>query len=249
MKKTLLVWLFLLAGTAATFAQRQHTVNHNAWFMYFGDHKVSPKWGLHLEAQLRRSDGIQIGQQLLLRPGINYHFSAQAFASAGYCFVETYPYGDFAVKSSFPEHRLWQQVQLKQSTGRLEWINRLRLEQRWLDLPTLHGTEYQPGPSVYSNRARLLSRVSLPLHGLAIQDGTWYLSAYDEAFINFGKNVGLNVFDQNRAYAALGYKLKGLGRLEVGYMLQRLFKADGVKTENNHTLMVGLASTLDLRHF
>ncbi|HMX40491.1 MAG TPA: DUF2490 domain-containing protein [Saprospiraceae bacterium] len=246
MKRTLFALLFLLVGTGAAVAQRQHTTNRNSWLMYFGDHKFSPHWGLHVEAQLRRSDGVNIGQQLLLRPGINYHFSPALFASAGYCFVQTYPYGEFAAKSSFPEHRLWEQLQFKNVTGRLEWINRLRLEQRWVDAPTLQGSTYQPGPAVYSNRMRLLNRVSLPLHGKSIEDKTWYLSAYDEVFLGFGKNVALNILDQNRAYAALGYKVPRLGRVELGYLFQRVFKADGVKTENNHTLMLGLASTLPL---
>ena len=63
---------------------------------------------------------------------------------------------------------------------------------------------------------------------------------YDELFINFGKNVGANIFDQNRAYVALGYKVPILGRLEVGYMHQPLFKSDGIGVENNHTIMIGL---------
>lgn len=40
--------------------------------------------------------------------------------------------------------------------------------------------------------------------------------------VNFGEKVGLNLFDQNRAYVALGYKVPKLGRLEVGSVIRLL---------------------------
>lgn len=249
MKKILFGLLFtsLLTTIAQAQSPRQYTDNTNAWFMYFGDHKFSSKWGVHLEAQFRRSQGVQIGQQLLLRTGLNYHFSPQAFATVGYCFVETYPYGEFAVKAAFPEHRLWEQIQLKNLIGRFEMVNRFRLEQRFVDNPVQRGDTYEPGPAVYSNRFRPMTRFSLPLRGKTIGDRSWYLTAYDEMFIAFGKNVGYNVFDQNRGYFALGYQVPHLGRVELGYLNQAVFKSDGKRVENNHTLMVGLSSNLPLK--
>jgi hypothetical protein len=238
----------LLLGSLDAFAQSPRTFgnNQNAWFMYFGDHKFSPKWGVHLEAQLRRSDGVKNGQQLLLRTGINYHFTPAAFATVGYCFVETYPYGEFPAKSTFPENRLWEQIQLKQAVGRVEVVSRFRLEQRYVKSPVSDGNgSFEPGPDVYSNRFRLLTRGSIPLKGKSIVDKSWYLTAYDEMFVSYGKKVALNIFDQNRAYVALGYRLPKIGRLELGYMTQLIFKGDGVKVERNHTLMFGLSSNID----
>lgn len=226
-------------------AQRVHTSNTNAWFMYTGNHALSKHWGLHLEAQLRRSDFVSTGQQLLLRGGVNYYLSPQATLTAGYCFVETYPYGEFAVKSKFPESRIWQQLQYKTQIGHVEWVNRLRLEQRFVHLPALQpDNSYAPGDAVYSNRARILNRVSVPFKGKVIEDKSWYLSLYDEVFLGFGKNVGLNLIDQNRAYAAIGYKIPKVGRLEVGYLYQTVIKADGIKVEDNHTLQVGLSTNI-----
>jgi len=45
---------------------------------------------VHLEAQFRRNKGVEIPQKLLLSTGLNYHFNPQAFATAGYYFVETF---------------------------------------------------------------------------------------------------------------------------------------------------------------
>lgn len=228
-------------------AQRQSTDNLNGWFMYFGDHKFTDKWGVHIEAQLRRNEVVTKGQQLLLRTGLNYHFNSNVFATVGYCFVETYPYGEFAVKASFPEHRLWEQVQIKTQLSKIEWVSRFRLEQRFSQLPVSNAGIFEPGDAVYTNRFRLLNRFSIPFKGEKIDDKSLYLSAYDEIFINFGENVGMNLLDQNRAYLALGYKIPKIGRLELGYMNQLVIRPSGLQVEYNHTVQVAVISTLDFR--
>jgi len=241
--------LCLLAGFQRLQAQANHlrSNNANAWFMYVGDHKISPRWGVHLEAQFRRFRMGLDPQQLLLRTGLNYHVGKQVFFTAGYCFVQTYPYGAFPVKVAFPEHRIWEQLQIKSQVQRMEWVSRFRLEQRFSHLPEWNKalSIYEPGDAVYTHRFRLLNRFSLPLHGKVIVDKSFYLSAYDEFFINFGKQVAFNFLDQNRAYIALGYCIPKLGRMELGFMEQTVYKPDGVRMENNHTLQIGLSSNLD----
>lgn len=251
MKKILLIISSLLLTTQYSFAQSAPNYNvqsnNNAWLMYFGDHKISNKWGVHLEAQFRRNDYFSKTQQLLLRTGVNYHINPNTFATAGYCYVHTAPYGVFPVKLAFPEHRFWEQLQTKNQVGRFELVNRLRMEQRFSQLPVYDSaiSAYEVGDAVYTNRGRLLNRASLPLNHKTMADNTLYVSVYDEMFVNFGKNIGKNMFDQNRAYAALGYKLPIYGKIELGYMKQTILKSDGVKVENNRTLQLGFYSTLN----
>lgn len=219
--------------------------NH-AWMMFFGNHALSEKWSIHSEVQIRRADGFQSPQQLLLRTGINYHLTPTSFATLGYCWVNTHPYGTFPSKSIFPENRSWEQFQNKNQLGKVEWISRFRLEQRWINLPSFSSStqSWTAGDPVFSNRFRTLQRFSIPFKGTKIEDHSWYLSMYDECFIQFGKNIGLNVFDQNRAYIAVGTKIPKVGRLEFGYLNQFIIKSNGIQVENNHTLQIGLSSTL-----
>jgi hypothetical protein len=224
----------------------QYGTNTNAWIMYFGDHKLSAKWGIHLEAQLRRNDLFKSPQQMLLRTGINYHLNPNVFFTAGYCFVETYPYGAFPVKSRFPESRLWEQVQVKTQLHKIEWVSRFRAEQRFMKLPVKNAANIlEPGDAVYNNRFRLLNRLSVPFQGETIYPGSFYVTIYDEMMVSTGKQVALNVFDQNRAYIALGYPVPNLGRLEFGYLLQNVYKPDGIRVEKNNTLQIGLASNIN----
>jgi len=249
--KKLLVLFAIVMSVGQMLAQsplRNVQSNNNGWFMYFGDHKFSEHWGIHLEAQFRRNEIIAKPQQLLLRTGINYHFAPNAFATVGYCFVNTSQYGVFPAKCAFPENRFWEQLQVKSQAGRIEMTTRLRLEQRFSKLPVAQSPgEYVPGDDVYTNRARVQVRLSVPFKGKTIEDKSLYFSCYDEAFVNFGENLQSNIFDQNRAYAALGYKFPKWGKLEIGYMNQMVVKSDGVKVENNHTLQVGFSSTIDFR--
>lgn len=244
----LAIQIQVLALYGQNTALHEYADNLNGWLMFFGDHKVSETWGVHLEAQFRRNALLANPQQLLLRSGVNYYFASnKVMATAGYAFVKTYPYGDFPVKAEFPEHRIWEQVQIKTSLAPLEWVSRFRLEQRFSYLPVASNAsgKYEPGDAVYTNRFRLLNRFALPFKGKVIKDNSLYAAVYDEFLLNFGKNVAENIFDQNRLYFALGYQFPGIGKLELGYLNQIIQKPDGVRVERNRTLQFGFSSTID----
>ncbi len=240
------IYIFISIASHAQ-SPRQYTTNYNGWFVYTGNHKLSDKWGLHLEAQWRRYNIILDNQQLLLRAGVNYYFNSQVSVTAGYCYAITYPYGLFAAKSMFPENRAWEQLQIKNNVGAVEVINRFRLEQRFINTPVQENGVYEPGDAVYTNRVRMLNRFSIPFKGKTIEDKSLYLSAFDEVYINYGEHVTLNILDQNRACLALGYKIPKAGRLEIGYLNQLIFRGDGIKVERNHTLQIALYSNIDFR--
>lgn len=235
----LFFWVFL--GSASLRAQqvspRQWADQQNAWFFYLGDHKISDRWGVHLEGQVRRAEVIRKWQQLLLRGGVNWHPHEKAFFTLGYAIVDTHPYGEFPVAYRFPEHRIYQQLQMRDVIGIFEFQHRFRLEQRWLATGGIG--ELDPGAWRYFNRARYFFRTTVPLQGKTIDDKEFFLSAYDEVFVSFGEQVQGNVFDQNRLYFVLGYRFGKAGRIEAGYLNQCLAKTDGKRYERNHTLQVG----------
>ena len=244
MNKSILFVSIILFFSFQTKAQMQTTDNFNTWFMYFGSHKFTKRWGIHAEAQVRQNEFLKRPQHLLLRTGINHHLNPNIVLTAGYCFVETHPYGEFAVKSNFSEHRFWEQIQYKTQWSKMEWISRMRLEQRFSQLPIQSGESFEAGDAIYTNRVRILNRFFIPLKGDKIADKSLYLSIYDEFMINFGENLTKNIFDQNRAYIALGYKLPKVGHVEFGYLNQLVLRPNGYKQEINHNLQFSLNSTL-----
>ncbi len=222
-------------------ASRVQDHNGNAWFMYFGDHKVSGKWDVHLEGQWRRAEMGASGQQLLLRPAVNYNASRNVMLTAGYAYVRTYQYGDFPAAEAFPEHRIYQQALVRQTLGRARLQHRYRLEQRWIGVVNRPEGTPQVAHWRTQDRFRYMLRGDVPLKG------RWSVGAYNELFVNFGRNLGPNVFDQNRAYAALGYNTGKLGRVEVGYMNQIVAQRNGRVFEFNHTVQVAFISTMPFR--
>jgi hypothetical protein len=216
--------------------------NANAWFMYFGDHPIAKsKWGLHLEGQWRRADVGLKWQQLLIRPGINYQLNKKVALTGGYGFIQTHGYGDFPLPATAPEHRVFEQATITQRFKKLDWQNRLRFEQRNIGVMTKQpdGT-FARSDWRYENRFRYMLRTNVPLS----KDGKTYLGLYNEIMFNYGKNVAKNVFDQNRAYVALGRDLGHATKLEAGFMEQTIQQRSGLVFEHNHTLQIAIYSKL-----
>lgn len=235
------VGFLLLRLSVAECQTRTHAYNTNAWLMYFGNHKFSNKLGLHAEAQWRRNDFFSKNQQLLLRTGLDFYAKRDVRFTVGYAFVETHPYGEFAVQRAFPEHRIWQQLLVPQVLGKVKLSHRYRLEQRMIGNASTG--QFENGR--YENRGRYMAKITLGLTG---GGNPIFAALYDEVFINFGKDVGYNIFDQNRLYGAIGYTISPSMKLELGYLYQvvQLRTLQGnpptKRIENNHTFQVGLFS-------
>lgn len=216
--------------------------------MYFGNHRLTNKWSLHTEYQWRRNEWINNWQQSLARIGIDYKINNQAVLTLGYGNIITYPYGKQPVLITFNEHRMWQTLTLSNKNGRIHFSHRYRLEQRFSDK---HKTDAN-GEIVfdkvnYTNRLRYLLSVAVPINKPVIDKNTVFIRMYEEAFVSFGKNVSRNIFDQNRLYFAFGYQLLTSTNVQIGYLNQLVFKNDGIKYENNHTLQISLTHNFDFR--
>lgn len=224
--------------------------NRNAWTCLFHQYALNSKWSVHSEFQWRRNQGFSEPQQELLRFGLNYHLPGAIMLTAGYGFIHTYPYGVFPSSAEFPEHRIWQQIQFRNTYRKSQWINRLRLEQRWINLPVINASqEYESGPAVFSNRIRILNRYSRPIFSNEFKNYAFYITAYDEMMVQFGSHVKHNIFDQNRLSAGVGYQIPILGRIEISYLLQSLFKSNGTQIEQNHTLVLAIYTNMDRNSF
>lgn len=208
MKKILTI--FILVLTATTNAQETGEDEFGAWYMYFGTNKISDKLSIHTEAQFRYYETTSNFNQLLLRTGLNYHISADAIATLGYGFIDTDPtfkesplQNEFFLGNEILEHRIFEQLILKNKLWEFLIEHRYRLEQRFInnkDLPRM-GKDTQ-------HRARYRLQATLPL------TDTFFLNFYDEIFINLQDNA----FGQNRLYAALGIHITENSSMQVGYL-------------------------------
>jgi len=181
------------------------------WLLYIGNKKLNSKWNIHNEVQYRNYNAIGDLEQLLLRTGIGYNLTENnnnLLLGYGYILSENY-IGDTDEKVSVNEHRIFQQFTTKHKVGKLKFSHRYRFEQRFVE-------------SNFKMRFRYFLSLQIPLTTKEKIDNTYYLSAYNEIFLN----TKTSIFDRNRLYGGLGYHLNSSIRFEAGYMNQ-FFETSG----------------------
>jgi len=249
---------FVLATGGAVSGQPERITDHNriGWYVYNGDHRLSRKWQLHTEYQWRRIDFIKRWQQSLARLGFDYQVWEGVQIGAGYTHFTTFPYGEHPVaEEGVPttEHRLHQQVQWRDTLGRLLLSHRVRLEQRWLG-QAAESNSRQIAGWAFQHRIRYQLQADIPLKGPTLDEGELYFTCFDELFIGFGRNVGDNVYNQNRILAGLGYQVNDQFQIELGYLNQITQHAEGDPStgapvfENNNGFRLNVNYSFDFTH-
>ena len=225
--------------------------NNIGWFTYTGTFKIKPAISLHTEYQWRRVNGLQNGQQNVLRTGINFHINPKLVFRVGYANIETYSYGDFplnAMGKRFTERRLYQAATITDRISIVDISHRFMLEQRWVG--RYSNTSLQKEDDwVFTNRLRYMFRMQWPFKGKSAENKTTYAVLYDELFIGFGKNVAENVFDQNRLGVLVGYRFSSAIRIEGGYLSQVLQLGREINNRNifqyNNGIIINSLFSLD----
>jgi hypothetical protein len=235
MKKCLVVFFGILSLTGDAQNDRVNDFNNINWVQSVNTISLNKEWSLHLEYQWRRENGLKYWHQSLLRIGANYKLNDNVIAHAGYAWAETFAYGDYPIANNgtFPEHRLYEQITFRQPVNKWSFSHRFRIEQRWLG-------KIKPGSAAsreiedwfFLHRFRYQFRTQLLFW--AKGDKQLYGVAADEIFIGAGKNIGTNIFDQNRIFLVLGFKLNKKISIEGGYFNQTLQQGRRV---NNSTIM------------
>ena len=234
-------------GAAGAQSPRRVREQLNAWLNVAGELEVARRWAVDYDVSLRRHGPVDDWQGALARAGVRFQPLPALRLTWGYAFAESWPYGKLPAPFAFPEHRMWEQLQLQGGVGRVAMTHRYRLEQRWLGRVAAEGSEERVQNWVRSNRLRYRMQGTIPLRGPTLDDGEFYLNVHDELFVAWGANVQANLFDQNRLSLSLGRRSSRGFRAEAGYLQQLLLKGNGRELERNHTLVVTLYPNVTLK--
>lgn len=236
MKKYIILF-YLLILTAVSFAQKNVIHNNLVWFGDFTKAKLNDKWSIYFDFGFRRSEWLNKWSQTLVRPGINYHFNKSVCATVGAAYFSHY-----TTSYIRPEGRGWQQLLFSETYGRIKVNHRLRAEQRFFQ--KVVSSELVDDYN-YNNRFRYQLNLQVPLNKKQIEDNTLYLSISDEVFINSGKEIHNNYFDQNRFAVGLGYKLNERFNIQVSYTNIFVQRAKVDAFEDNNVLVINLYHNFD----
>lgn len=210
--KVLVASALCLAATGESRAQVDES-QVGAWYMYFFNAQFeNSQWGVQGDLQHRNWDYLGDLEQLLLRGGLTWRpKSGDAMFTLGYANITTGEFGDG--DSTINEDRIYQEALLPQKIGERVYLrHRFRYEQRWVE------------DQDFRTRYRYALFMSMPINQTDLGEGAWYLSLYNELFINGERDIGdgreVEIFDRNRTYAAIGHSLSDRLQVQFGYMYQ-----------------------------
>ena len=208
--------LFLTLATLALSATVHAQIDEDqlgGWYMYFFDARSDDsQWGFQGDIQYRNWDLIGDLEQLLLRGGLTWRpKSNDALLTLGVANITSGEFGPG--DSTTNENRIYQEALLPQKIGERVYLrHRFRYEQRWVD-----GQDFR-------TRFRYGLFMNIPLNRVDLGKGAWYLSFYNEIFINGERDIGdgrtVEIFDRNRFYSAVGYSLSDTLKLQTGFRYQ-----------------------------
>jgi hypothetical protein len=213
------------------------------WSGYFNQTRLTEKFGFWVDVHYRQTDNfIDRPFQFLFRPALTYFIKDNLRVNVGYTLAEHFPAK--GLKTTWTEHRAWQQIWWNQKYTGLSTLQWLRFEQRFNQ--KVVADQKVPGYN-YSFRVRYNFSFFIPLKGKEIVAKTPFAVIMNEVFLNFGSKIIYNTFDQNRFFAGIGYQFTPQLNAHLGYMYIWQQEASGNRYFVTHAIRLFVFHSLDLR--
>lgn len=239
--------LFFLSFFLFTFSihiNAQTTHAQESWWDYLNQNRYSDKWGSWLDVQLKLIDGYTHQKNAgEYTGGASYFANANFKYTAAFTYVDGYPNG--AHVNHTAELRPWAMIQLNTNNHYSKWLQWLRVEERFKEtIQNKVGT----GDFDASTRLRYYVLAQFPLNNKHKYDkGSLSFVTSEELYLNFGKNIVYNTFDQNRFFLGFYYYLNKSNILQLGYTnMYQKYNAPN-KFLQSDVLRVSVFNNIDFR--
>lgn len=239
------VIIILIVPYGALTQVKQTSAAEQVWIGYFNQTRFTDKWGIWADVHLRTKENYFNNlSQGIVRLGLTYYVNDDVKLTAAYAFINNFPAAGHQ-NISQPEHRPWQQLQWHTKYPKLKLMQWIRLEERFRH-KIKNNDELADGYN-FNFRARYNILSQFPLGKKPFQPGTFSFVLSDEVFVNFGKQIVYNTYDQNRFFAGFHYYVNKHDQLQFGYMNIYQQLAAGNQYRSTHTARVFYFHNLDLR--
>lgn len=238
--------LGLLLLSQSNLAQSKITSDvQQVWAGYFNQTRLSDRWGLWADVHLRTKDNFFDSlSQGIVRVGLTYYLNNDTKLTAGYAFINHFP-TDNHKNISQPEHRPWQQFQWHTKYQKVKLMQWFRLEERFRR-KIKDGSNLADGYN-FNFRARYNILSQFALNKQPFKPGSFSFVLSNEIFVNFGKEIIYNTYDQNRFFAGFHYHVNKHDNIQFGYMNVYQQLAAGNRYRSIHAARVFYFHQLDLR--
>lgn len=205
MRQVLLAVTIFILCTNRTFAQ---TTDLGSWNILNLKYCHTEKLSFFAEAQLRSLKFYSNFHYYEYKGGINYKVHKNANLTLGAGSYQTYSEGgDFVLPKNNDEFRLWPQLIIFQSIGKLKIEQRYRAEFRFRN-------------NGYRNRFRYRLGISYPFGKERSEYKPFQINLSNEVFFTDNEPY----FERNRLLFAFNYKPTKVATLQIGYLHQFDYK-------------------------
>lgn len=219
---------------------KEINVQTQSWVSVNSTIRLSKKFGIIADLHVRRNNFFADPDFYFARTGISYWINEQVTAVLGYGQMWVAP-ANTNWHHYAQEHRIYQQLQMISTIGKISLLNRMRNEQRWQEKIANDKVTHN---YKFTDRVRYLLALTIPVF-----KNPHYPSIVlsDEIAIQSGKEIVYNTFDQNRAF--VGFKQTDCKDLnfDLGYMVVTQEKSSGYQYDKNNTFRWFFYYTPDLR--
>lgn len=211
---------------------------------YSLDFELSPKLSLSAEAQERIVMVPYRQSQMFVKSQLSYEALRNFTLANGLAYYLNTPV-DAGLSKSFkvPEIRLNHDFKYNHDLGAVELGHRIRMEERFI--------RKRSGDSLLSGN-RFVERISYLLSFeyklKESEHHDLYLKLSDGVYMNAGKWMAHNAFDQNRFYAGLNYQLLKNLTVELGYINLYQQRISHVEYLNRNIASLAISHTVKMYH-
>ncbi|MGI8580883.1 MAG: DUF2490 domain-containing protein [Chitinophagaceae bacterium] len=218
----------------------QHRTEHTnmLWAGYYNTIRFNKNWSLVSDAQLRTKDWTEKWSQLLVRSGLSYTFNDHGAVTGGLAFFKNAQYAEkeLVLKG---EWRPWQEFSCQVKLNKINFIQRVRTEQRFLQQVVNNKKSKSYG---YIFRLRYRFDWQFPFRGNNLK-----LLIGNEILVNPGFVNSARFFDQNRTFAGLYFKLFSNTSLQSQYLKIFQWRSNASVLEDQNVFRVNIYQQFNFR--
>ncbi len=232
-----------LESAVPTEKEVSHTVD--GWLGTYTKYRFTEKLYYYGEYHYRRRNYFRDMGQVYLRFGATYLINKNLEVTGGV--VTPFYWAPRQIQEQHsgnidmvvPQFRFWQQVLFVQPFSRAKVYHQIRLEQRW------RRSHVIDSPFDLTWRFRYKIMTYIPLNKPNLVNGTLFLSAYEEIFIQTGKTIIFDHMEDNRMFIGLGYILNENIQIQAGYMWTYRHAGAPNKYEHRHIPRFSIYHNMD----